>query len=89
MEKMLGASIFSFSHNAFKRQFPQGCQNFGLCCKRLYYTAYPVQLVDIHVDHHGGSLQKSQTYLGGLTSEVLSLIDLIAAITLFVFLFAR
>ena len=34
-EKMLVTSIFSFSHNVFKRSLLQGCEKLGLCGKEL------------------------------------------------------
>ena len=34
-EKMLVTSIFSFSHNIFKRHLPQGLEKSGLCGKEL------------------------------------------------------
>ena len=37
-EKMLVTSIFSFSHNVFKRVFTQGSQKSGLCGKELTFT---------------------------------------------------
>ena len=37
MEKMLVTSIFSFSHNVFKRLLPQCHKKSGLCGKELTF----------------------------------------------------
>ena len=37
-EKMLVTSVFSFSHNVYKRLLPKGCKNMCLFSKGLEYT---------------------------------------------------